>query len=274
LTMTLSPADIDHYARYGYLSALPGLAAEECRRLRAEIEAFGRRHGIKEQLILRNKAHLKMPALGPVVCDPRIVDAVAAILGPDILCWGSSLFIKEPGGAEQVGWHQDVYYYDIDVPAACTVWLALTPSTPENGVLRVIPSSHKTPAKPHGPSPPNSANMLFTFEEISIPVTEEAAVELPLEAGQFSVHHVSLVHGSAPNRSAGRRIGYSITYLNTKVRHHGRRATGLLVRGENWGQYRLDPVPAGEMDPKVLAIMDPQFGGRFPRGPAHEKAGP
>lgn len=264
LTMALSPADVAHYRRHGYLAPLPGLSAEECGRLREEIEAFGRRHGVKEQLVLRNKAHLKMPALAAVVHDPRIIDAVEAILGPDILCWGSSLFIKEPGGQERVGWHQDVYYYDIENFDVCTAWVALIASTRENGALRVIPGTHTAPAEPHGPSPANSTNMLFTHEEILVQVDEDSAVELPLETGQFSLHHVALVHGSAPNRSADRRMGFAITYLSSSVRHHGRRTTGLLVRGKKWGRYMPDPVPTREMDPDVLAFVDRQFGGSIP----------
>ncbi|MEU7863187.1 phytanoyl-CoA dioxygenase family protein [Nonomuraea sp. NPDC049141] len=264
--MALSPSDLARYRSLGYLTDLPGLTAGECAELGARIAAFGRRHGVQEQLVLRNKAHLKLPALAPVVADPRIVDAVEAVLGPDVLCWGSSLFIKEPGRPEQVAWHQDSYYWDIEGDAVCTAWVALIPSTSLNGAMRVIPGSHLLPPRRHAASPSGSANMLFSYEEISGEVDEAQAVELTLSAGRFSLHHMAIVHGSAANHSAGRRMGYSITYLNpAKVRHHARRTHGLLVRGREWGMFSPDPVPDGEMDPAVLAFVDEQFGRLAPR---------
>ena len=264
--MALRPDDQAHYQEYGYVTGLPGLSAPQCRALRQEIQAFGRRHGVQEQLVLRHKAHLKMPGLLPAMAEPRILDAVEQLIGPDILCWGSSLFIKEPGGPERVGWHQDLYYYDIDGLDVCTAWVALTPSTRVNGALRVIPGRHRAPVRTHGPSPAGSSNMLFSYEEILTQVDDAEAVELPLAEGQFSLHHVALVHGSAPNRSDARRVGLAITYLSTRVGHHGRRTTGLLVRGDHWGGFRPDPTPEREMDPEVLALVERQFGGNIPVG--------
>jgi ectoine hydroxylase-related dioxygenase (phytanoyl-CoA dioxygenase family) len=214
--------------------------------------------------VLRNKAHLKMPSLEPVIRHPAVLDAVESIIGPDILCWGSSFFIKEPGGAEHVAWHQDSYYWDIDGFDVCVAWIAVIPSTVENGAMRVVPGTHTAPAKPHGASPAGSTNMLFSYEEIAVEVDEAETVPLLLDVGQFSLHHMAIVHGSPPNRSADRRMGYSITYLNPRVRHHGRRTTGLLVRGEEWGRFTPDPVATAEMQPDVLAFIESQFGSAVP----------
>ena len=265
MSTSLSPADAERFQDEGYLCPIPGLDPAECRELRAEIEAFGRRHGVKEQLTLRNKAHLKMPLLEKVVRDPRILDAVEGILGPDILCWGSSLFIKEAGGKESVGWHQDSYYWDIPDFHVCVAWVALIPSTEENGAMRVVPGTHKAPALPHGASPEGSTNMLFSYEEIAVEVNPEETVPCLLKAGQFSLHHMAIVHGSPPNRSNDRRMGYSITYLAPHVKHHGRRTTAMLVRGQDrYGHFAPDPVATREMDPEVLAFIDRQFGSSIP----------
>jgi hypothetical protein len=75
---------------------------------------------------------------------------------------------------------------------------------------------------------------------------------------------MAIVHGSPPNLSDDRRMGYSITYLNPRVRHLGRRTTGLLVRGSDWGHFAPDPVPQGEMDEAVLGFIDTQFGSSLP----------
>lgn len=265
MTTALPPEQIARYQREGYLSPLPGLSASDAASVRERIEAFGQRHGVSEAHVLRNKAHLKMPSLIPVVRDPRIVSVAAAILGPDVLCWGSSVFIKEPGASELVAWHQDSYYWDMQPDDVCTIWLALIDSTVENGAMRVIPGSHREPALPHAASPEGSGNMLFTYEEIATPVDETRAVACLLRAGEMSVHHMATVHGSEPNRSAGRRMGYSITYVAPHVRHSGKRNSALLVSGfDRFGHFAADPLPTEEMQADVLVLVDGPFGGGVP----------
>lgn len=265
MTTALPTEQIARYRRDGYLSPLPGLSASEAASLCERIDAFGRRHGVCEAHVLRNKAHLKMPSLIPVVRDPRIVSVAAAILGTDVLCWGSSVFIKEPGAAELVAWHQDSYYWDMQPDDVCTIWLALIDSTVENGAMRVIPGSHREPALPHAASPEGSGNMLFTYEQIAVPLDETRAIGCLLQAGEMSVHHMATVHGSEPNRSAGRRMGYSITYVAPHVRHSGKRNSALLVSGvDRFGHFAADPLPTEEMQADTLALVDGPFGGGVP----------
>ncbi|MFO1072688.1 MAG: phytanoyl-CoA dioxygenase family protein [Geminicoccaceae bacterium] len=109
------------------------------------MEAFGRRHGVKEALILRNKAHLKMPALLPVVQDARILDAVEGILAPTSCAGARASSSRSRAGPSS---SRDSYYWDM-APADVVVWVALAPSTLENGAMRVVPRSHKAPARPH-----------------------------------------------------------------------------------------------------------------------------
>jgi ectoine hydroxylase-related dioxygenase (phytanoyl-CoA dioxygenase family) len=66
----------------------------------------------------------------------------------------------------------------------------------------------------------------------------------PLRAGQVSLHHTLVLHNSAPNRSADRRIGLGISYIPARVRHSGsRRASVTLVRGSDHGNFELEPDP-------------------------------
>jgi non-haem Fe2+, alpha-ketoglutarate-dependent halogenase len=265
MTASLTAEQLARYRAEGYLAPVGAMSADEVVGLRQAIEGFGRRHSVNEALILRNNAHLKMPSLVPVVSDPRVLDAVESIVGPDILCWGSSFFIKEPGGREFVAWHQDSYYWDMTPDDVCVAWIALVDSTEENGAMRVVPGSHRIPAKPHKASPDGSGNMLFTYEEIAIEVDEAQTVACTLAAGQMSIHHMGTIHGSGRNNSTDRRIGYSITYLAPHVRHGGKRDSALLVRGQDrYGHFRPDPVSEVEMDPAVLAFIDVPYGGSLP----------
>ncbi len=262
MTSSLSPTQLDFYRSNGFIAPLDAYTAGECSELRKDIEAFGKRHNLSEAKILRNKAHLKMPSLIPAVQHPRVLDAVEGILGTDILCWGSSFFIKEPGGSEVVSWHQDSYYWDMEPDDVCVVWIALVASTEENGAMKVVPGSHAKPTVPHHASPEGSTNMLFTYEEAAVAVDEAETVSCVLDQGQMSIHHMGIMHGSGANRSKDRRIGYSITYLAPHVRHSGKRNSAMLVRGEDrYGHFIPDPVSDREMDPEVLAFINAPYGG-------------
>lgn len=265
MTFTLSDSQIATYGKEGFLAPLRAFPTDEAARLCGEIEAFGRRHQLKEALILRNKAHLRMPSLMPVIKTPAVLDAVEGILGPDILCWGSSFFIKEPGGSEFVAWHQDSYYWDMEPDDVCVVWIALAPSTLENGAMRVVPGSHVAPTRRHKASDEGSANMLFTHEEIAIEVDEADTVACVLEPGEMSIHHMGIIHGSGRNNTDQRRIGYSITYLAPHVRHGGKRNSAMLVRGKDqFGHFQPDPVSENEMDPDICAFIEAPYSGALP----------
>ena len=74
---------------------------------------------------------------------PEIVDMVEQLIGPDIALWNSSFFAKPARNGSRTPWHQDGKYWPIRPLATCSVWIAVDPSTTENGCLRVIPGSHR-----------------------------------------------------------------------------------------------------------------------------------
>ena len=74
--------------------------------------------------------------------DREIVDLVSGVIGDDVILWGCHVFCKPAGEGFETPWHQDGHYWPIRPLATCTAWVALEPSTEENGCLRVIPRSH------------------------------------------------------------------------------------------------------------------------------------
>ena len=98
---------------------------------------------------VRHKPHLLFTWLNELIRHPRILDAVEDIIGPDILCWGTSFFIKEARNPGYVSWHQDSTYWGLEPPDIVTAWVAFTDSTAANGAMRVIPASHKLDQVPH-----------------------------------------------------------------------------------------------------------------------------
>lgn len=251
----LSEDAVAQYRQAGFVHPVPCLAPGEARRYRDALEAYERTSGQKSTLAIRGKGHLKMRILYDLVHDPRILDAVESVLGPNLLCWGSSLFVKEPNDPAFVAWHQDSYYWGLEPDDVLSAWVAFAPSTIENGAMQVIPGSHRERRFPHAKSPDGSGNMISSHEEIAVDVDEAQGISLLLGEGEMSLHHVNIVHGSPPNRSTGRRYGFAIRYVATHVRHTGDMPTAILVRGrDDYGNFGPDPVPKGDFDAEIMRL--------------------
>ena len=258
----LDAAQIAKYRKDGYVFPVPALTSGEATEVRTGIEDFERRSGLVAGHVIRNKGHLKLTRLYDLVFHSRVLDAVESILGPDILCWGSSLFIKEGNDPGFIAWHQDSYYWGLEPDDVVSAWIALYPSTVENGAMRVIPGSQTMPSLSHRKSDAQSTNMLFTHEELADDVDESKAADITLAQGDMSLHHIKILHGSPPNRSSGRRMGYAIRYVAPHVKQRGDMNSATLVRGaDRYGYFAKDPVPARDMDPDVVAFVDRRYGG-------------
>ena len=94
-------------------------------------------------------------------------------------------------------------------------WRSRQP-TKSNGAMQVIPGSHRLDQIPHRDTFAKH-NLLTRGQEVAVEVDERQAVRLDLRPGEMSLHHVRLVHGSPPNTSDDRRIGYAIRYIPTIV---------------------------------------------------------
>ena len=250
----LTDAQIARYREAGYLAPIRVIGEAEAAGLRAALEAVEARMGGPLRGDLRHKSHLLFPFLADLVRDPLLIDAVEDLLGPDILCWSSSFFIKEAANPGFVSWHQDSTYWGLSAPEVATAWVALTPSHAENGAMAVIPGSHRMDQVPHRDTF-HRHNLLTRGQEIAVEVDESAAALLVLRPGEMSLHHVRLVHGSAPNPSFDRRIGFAIRYIPTHIRQLEGEDSATLVRGsDRYGHFELEPSPDGEMTPAMMAL--------------------
>jgi len=227
----------------GYAAPIRVLSAAEAASHRARLEAFIRERGdsAASMGLLRTKAHLNCASLAELTRHPRILDAVEDVLGPDILCWASGVFLKEPRDPAYVSWHQDAMYWGLDPADVVTAWVALTDSTVENGAMQVLPGSHRGALFPHADTFA-SANLLSRGQKIAVDIDPAQAVTLVLQAGEMSLHHVKLAHGSAANASGDRRIGYAIRYVAPHVRQIGDgKDSATLVRGaDRYGNFAAD----------------------------------
>ena len=129
---------IERYRRDGYYFPLPVLSGAEAAGLRAGIEAFEATQGGALEPAQRSKSHLLFKRLDDLIRDPRALDPVEDLIGPDIVCWNTLFWIKEPRTPSFVSWHQDIHYRGLEGGAVVTAWLALSPATPDSGCMRVL----------------------------------------------------------------------------------------------------------------------------------------
>ncbi len=138
--------------------------------------------------------------------NPEILDMVEQLIGPDFILWGMTIFGKPARVGKATPWHQDGDYYPIEPLETLTVWISLDGSTPEQGCMRYIPGSHREHRiYAHHFEHRDDYTIAQVIDDGQVDL--ELARDIVLEPGQISLHDVYLVHGSAANLSARRRMG-------------------------------------------------------------------
>lgn len=252
---TLNTEEVRLFSERGYHFPKRILSLAEAQEYRSKLEAFERSQGGPLSGSLRNKPHLLFTWIDELVRHPTILDAVEAILGPNLLVWSSSFFTKEANDPAYVSWHQDSTYWGLSSPDVVTAWVGFTDSNVRNGCMQVIPGTHLKDQLPHKDTfAPN--NLLTRGQEVQVEVSSRDAVDVILEAGEMSLHHVRLVHGSPPNTSNDRRIGYAIRYVPTYVHQTvGPRDSAMLVRGiDTYKHFDAEPRPKVDFGPDERAF--------------------
>ena len=251
----LTQAQIDQFHRDGYVHPIRVMSVAQATELRARLEAFEAKTGGPLKGDLRHKTHLLFSWLGDLVHNEKILDAIEDLYGPDLFCWSSSFFIKEKRNPAFVSWHQDSTYWGLSKPVVVTAWVALSASNKANGAMEVIPGTHLMDQIPHRDTFAKE-NLLSRGQEIAVDVDARKAVTIELEPGEISLHHVRLVHGSAPNPSDDRRIGYAIRYIPTDVEQIADKGDwATLVRGsDRYNHFRHEPRATSDLEPQFVAL--------------------
>jgi chlorinating enzyme len=250
----LSEAQVEAFGRNGYHFPVRAISEGEADILRSKVEEFEFEHGLVMKTPYRNKPHMVFTWASELIRHPRILDTVEDILGPNLLVWGTSFFIKEPNDPAYVSWHQDSTYWGLSHPDIVTAWVALTASDVPNGAMRVIPGSHLKDQLPHKDTFAQN-NLLTRGQEVAVEVKNAEAVDMTLQPGEMSLHHVRIVHGSEPNRAHYRRLGLAIRYVPTYVRQtEGPRDYATLVRGvDRFRHFEAEPVPKADFGDRERA---------------------
>ena len=247
----LSPAQVEAFDREGFVAPVRAISAERALYYRRKLEAFENTYP-NDRLKLDQKAHMICPWVDEMIREPGILDATQDLIGPDILCWRTSLRAKQPDGKTFAGWHQDTAYADVK-PIVVIVALALSPAGVENGCVRGIPGSHRGPLLPHKEA--FATDSLLSREQfIDATFDETRAADFALAPGEIALFDNAIIHSSKPNVGSDRRILFLLEMVPTAAYQHAPRESAILVRGKDtYSNFDLDPQPKTEMGAAELA---------------------
>ena len=213
---SLTLDQLKQYEEEGYVAPIDVLSKEEAKEIRDEIELIEKKWPNELEGLGRNYIHLISPVFDKVCNNTKILDAVESLIGKNILVCGTTLFVKNPNEKGFVSFHQDAKYIGLEPHNWVTGWLAVTDANEENGCMRMLKGSHKKDLKFHDQKFDEN-NLLTRGQTIeNVPINETTPVIL--KAGQLSLHHPTIIHGSGLNKSKERRIGFAIqSYIGTNV---------------------------------------------------------
>ena len=253
MSKVLTKAQIEQYHDEGFISPVRVISEQEAHLIKQELEMVEAEFPEEINAESRNNLHLSFAFLDALAHNEIIVDAMEDLIGPNISLWASVMFIKEPSSKHYVSWHQDATYMGLDSLNFPTPWVALSPSNKETGCMTMIAGSHKTKIQEHEDT--FAENNILTRGQVIQNVDESKAVDLILEPGEMSIHHGAVIHGSQPNNSTHRRIGFSLqSYMPPNIKQIVGRNIWTHVRGkkrEDEDGILLDR-PKFNMDPATV----------------------
>lgn len=248
----LNAEQLQKYERDGFVPCVDVMPGTEALALRQQLEAFESTQGGSLKPAQRSRAFLLFQWLDALIRDPRVLDPIEQLVGPDILCWSTIFWIKDPGSRSFVDWHQDNTYWGLSSRDVITAWFAISDASEEAGCMAVLPGSHLGETLEHEDTY-HEDNMLTRGQRIRN-LDKSRAVAMPLKAGQMSLHNYCLAHGSGPNLSGDRRIGVSMHFLPPRTRQLvGTWDCAALVRGKDeYQHFKPAPRPRHDLDPVAV----------------------
>ena len=202
------------------VEALRGEAVRMCRGERGEIRGLARAGTDEsdEDVVRRTHIiqlpHKVSPVMFELLSHPALTPILQQIIGPNVKCLHSILFLKGRGKPEQA-WHQDEHYNPTRDRSLTGAWIALDAATVENGCIWMIPGSHRPgviwPNRAHGDTRFDEG-----YESYGFPFDEHASVPVEMAPGDVVFFNGYLLHRSFPNHSRGLRRAIANHYMSAE----------------------------------------------------------
>jgi non-heme Fe2+,alpha-ketoglutarate-dependent halogenase len=227
------------FAEQGIAFPLRVLAADDADGYRRECDALETQLGGRPRTVEVRQMHLHYGWAYRLATHERVLDAVEDLLGPNLLIWATELFAKHPhDGVVSIGWHRDGPYMGLAPELTVTAWIALTDSHAANGCMRYLPEAQRQ------------------TERRRQPAADDPVADVTLQAGEMSLHDVFVLHGSGPNHSSEKRVGFAIRFTTPEGRPTTERPPAILARGsDHCGHFQLVAPPQQQEPAEVLSSL-------------------
>jgi hypothetical protein len=245
----LTPVQVEHYKREGYVIVEDPLFPQaKFNGLKNHFEEMLAKLAPGQRPEGLDCPHFVDLKLFEWLFSDEVLDLVEPLLGPDIALFASHFICKPKGDGRRVPWHEDSAYWGktFDPMDVATVWLAIDPSTPENGCMNVIARSQHNGYSDYDPV--DASTHVFGTEVKPHQVDKSRFVPIILKPNQVSIHHAKMIHGSEANKSNLRRCGYTMRYVSThcKYQPHFNHLIYLARGRDPLNQCKGDPTKSYE----------------------------
>jgi non-heme Fe2+,alpha-ketoglutarate-dependent halogenase len=224
----LTPEQVRRYRNDGILFPVRIVPSSEMSRFQDGFRELERRRGGVQKYT--PSPHLFFPWAWELVTMPRLLDAAQDLIGAELVIDSSLLLCKYRRDPAFAPWHQDGVYSGWFKTPSVSAWIAIVDATVENGCMKVIPGTHRQGRVEHTEAA--RENSLFgAGAEIEVEVDESKALCVVLAAGEASFHHSSIIHGSPPNQSDGKRISLIVRFVTPLFQRSNSSAPAVRARG-------------------------------------------
>ncbi len=242
----LSAEQIQAYKRDGIIFPIDVFASAEAEQYRLACEALESSMGGRPRTVEVRQMHLHFAWAHALATHPALLDIVEPLLGPTLLVWATELFSKPKDPNLYIGWHRDRTYCGFRPGTATTAWIALAPSTRNNGCMQVVIETDRVGSN-LGRGQKNS---------VTPALGSHGVTNVELLAGQVSLHDSDIYHGSGSNTSELKRVGLAIRYVSPEAIPAGGPSPVLLARGSDVGPNFTDARPPSTTERSTAAILD------------------
>jgi hypothetical protein len=154
------------------------------------------------EMLFYNNLFFNSEPIQRFITQPRLVDFLKNVIGPDFwVRWDQAVF-KGPGAGE-FPWHQDNAYNRLR-DEHFQLWIALSKMNAERGGLWLVPESHKMGLLPHA--------MVGRYKAFTGPTENSFCIDA--EIGDIVLFSSLMLHYTSPNVSSEDRWAYVVEYMS------------------------------------------------------------
>jgi 2-oxoglutarate-dependent dioxygenase len=249
----LTDNEIRFYNEEGYLY-LPGVIdAATVAALQNEVyevmaasgrsrEALKTASGVAGKLY-QSGQYLKGSALDGYINSPQLCSIAAQLMGGASSLYMPFTAVKSGGGGGTFHFHQDNQYTRFDGPGI-NLWLALSPMSPENGCLMVVPRSHLAGTIDGVQSPDGDGHRTVANDPTRF-------LPIRMNSGDVIAFSRLTLHGSGPNHTDEPRLAYAVQFYRDDVKAVWDGQPPRLLKGANrWNTAPVEKLSAPDGKPQ------------------------